>query len=90
MVSLLEESIPQKIRRFSAFALILLNDEESFNDLQLPAELDPLLARDQFQKVCFIFLMARPASVLQSKSDEFVNTTKEKIFDKLFSRHDPL
>ena len=60
MVEIKQDTIPQKIARYDAFAIVLLNDEESFNDLRLPAELDPILCREQFSKVCFIFAMVRP------------------------------
>ena len=46
-----------KISNFNAFAIILLNDEESVNELRLPAELDPLLSKSDFDSVCFIFSM---------------------------------
>lgn len=37
-------SIPRKIASYDSFAIILMSDEESLNEFQLPAELDPLLS----------------------------------------------
>ena len=51
------QSIAEKIGKYNSFAIILLNDEESFMELQLPAELDPRLNQDNFKKVCFICII---------------------------------
>ena len=66
-------SIPSKIASYDAFAIVLLNDEESYKELSLPAELDPILGREHFNKVCFVFSMVKPGE--SSGEEDFVNTT---------------
>ena len=42
---------------FDTFAILLMNDEESIETFELPAELDPVLSNQSFRKVCFIYVV---------------------------------
>ncbi len=51
--------IPGKIANYDSFVIVMMNDEESLRELRLPSEFDPVLDKDNFAKVCFIFSMVQ-------------------------------
>ena len=75
-----------KIRSYNSFAIILLNDEESFRELKLPAELDPRLSPDNFRKVCFICIIVNTSDSVD-QSD--LRVKKERVFNNLFQHVNP-
>ena len=75
-----------KIRNYNSFAIILLNDEESFRELKLPAELDPRLSPDNFRKVCFICIIMNSED--SADRNDFM-VKKERVFNNLFQHVNP-
>ena len=75
-----------KIRKYNSFAIILLNDEESFDELKLPAELDPRLSPDNFSTVCFICIIINSAD--STDRNDFM-VKKERVFNNLFQHANP-
>ena len=56
------QNVTRRVAEFDAFAIILMNDEESIHAYELPAELNPILSQGDFQKVYFIYMLATPAA----------------------------
>ena len=75
-----------KIRKYNSFAIILLNDEESFDELKLPAELDPRLSPDNFRKVCFICIIMNTSD---SANQNDFRVKQERVFNNLFQHVNP-
>lgn len=56
------EIVTTKVSEFGAFAVLVLTDEESLETFMIPAELDPILSKQSFEKVCFVYVLASALS----------------------------
>ena len=77
------ESITKRVNEFAAFAVILMNDEESIHAYEIPAELNPLLSPEDFKRVCFIYVLALPA-VAKHHATAIMHTNAQLVCEKHF------